>query len=467
MTEPSQAHLFVVFGGTGDLMVRKLLPALYKLSQQGLVPTESLILGVARSGEMDDDRYRSWAARQMQTLDPSTSEELGEWCRRHLYYQTIAGGEVQDYQNLKTRIETLERESSLPSNRIFYLAIPPSGLEKVITGLGGAGLNQSGGWVRLIIEKPFGYDLASAIHLNQHLHRNFSESQIYRIDHYLGKETVQNLLVFRFANPLFESVWNRDRVQSVDIVVAEELGVESRAGYYDRVGALRDMVQNHLTQLLCLTAMEIPATLDPNSVRDEKVKVLRSIPPLRSEQAVFGQYAGYREEEGVSPHSETETYAAIRLEIANWRWQGVPFLLRTGKRLARRLTQISVRFRCPPVQLFNPYKCSEITSNKLVITLQPREGFDLHFEVKSPGQQILLQTQRLQFRYAEAFGPLPDAYETLLLDIVTGDQTLFVRGDETEGAWKIYSPFLDKSPKPHLYKAGGWGPEATTDLSPL
>ena len=457
--ETTQPHMFVAFGGTGDLMGRKLLPALYKLSKQGLMEPDSRILAVARSGEMNDDRYRLWAAGQIQKLGGSTSREFAQWCENHLYYQTIAGGEDHDYQSLGKRIEALEKANNLSSNRIIYLALPPTALEKAISSLGKVGLDKSTGWIRLVIEKPFGYDLASAVHLNQRLHKYFSEPQIYRIDHYLGKETVQNLLVFRFANPVFESVWNRDRVQSVDIIVAEDLGVESRAAYYDQVGALRDMVQNHLTQLLCLTAMEIPAALDADSIRDEKVKVLRSIPPLQPEDAVFGQYSGYQEEPGVSPDSRTDTYAAIRLEVANWRWQGVPFLLRTGKCLSRRLTQISVRFRCPPVQLFHPYECSEITSNKLVITLQPQEGFDFHFEVKSPGQEIQLQTQRLHFRYAEAFGPLPEAYETLLLDIMTGDQTLFVRGDEAEGAWKIYAPFLDKRPRLYSYQAGSWGPD--------
>jgi len=454
----TQPHLFVTFGGTGDLMSRKLLPALYKLFTQGLMHPESRILAVARSGEMDDDRYRSWAAQNIRELD-SKKEGLGGWCQRHLSFQTIGSGEEGDYQNLSARITDLEKAHDLPSNRIIYLAIPPGALEKTIAGLGKVGLGMSSGWVRLVIEKPFGYDLASAVHLNQRLYEYFSEPQVYRIDHYLGKETVQNLLVFRFANPVFESVWNRDRVQSVEIIVAEDLGVESRAGYYDRVGALRDMVQNHLTQLLCLTAMEIPATLDADSIRDEKLKVLRSIPKLSFEDAVFGQYDGYLDEPGVEDNSQTETYAEIRVHVENWRWQGVPFTLRTGKRLARRLTQVSVKFRCPPVQLFGSNKCQDIASNKLVITLQPQEGFDFHFEVKSPGQEIQLQTQRLHFRYAEAFEPLPEAYETLLLDVMTGDQTLFVRGDEAETAWKIYAPFLETRPQLHSYAAGSWGPK--------
>ena len=444
-------------------MARKLLPALYKLSNQGLLDPASQILAVARSEEMNTDRYRTWAAEQFLEFG-GDSVGIGEWCREHLHYQTIRAGQDQDYQRLRERIEKLEKECTLPSNRIVYLALPPTALERTISGLGRTGLETSDGWTRLVIEKPFGYDLASAIDLNRNLHKFFSEPQIYRIDHYLGKETVQNLLVFRFANPVFESVWNRDKVQSVDIIVAEDLGVGARAGYYDQVGALRDMVQNHLTQLLCLTAMEVPATLDADAIRDEKVKVLRSIPPLQLQNSVFGQYGGYLTEAGVSHDSGTETYVALRLEVANWRWQGVPFLLRTGKRLSRRLTQIAVQFRCPPVQLFHPYKCCEITSNKLVITLQPEEGFDLHFEVKSPGQEIQMKTQRLNFRYADAFGPLPEAYETLLLDIMTGDQTLFVRGDEAEHAWKIYTPFLEQRPQLHSYQPGSWGPDVVDGL---
>lgn len=445
-------------------MSRKLLPALYKLSKQGWMEPLTKILAVARSREFDDSHYRDWATEQIHLSEPDGKGDIRDWCGKHLYFQSIRGGQTGDYRSLSKRLADLEKRHELPSNRIFYLAIPPSALESTVLGLGQAELNRSGGWVRLVIEKPFGSDLPSAIVLNQSLHRYFDESQVYRIDHYLGKETVQNLLIFRFANPVFESVWNRDRVQSVDIVVAEDLGVESRVSYYEQVGALRDMVQNHLTQLLCLTAMEIPAALDADSIRDEKVKVLKSIALPDFEDAVFGQYSGYLQEVGVRADSKTPTYAAIRLEVNNWRWQGVPFLLRTGKRLSRRLTQISVRFRCPPVQLFHPYQCSEITSNRLVITLQPEEGFDLHFEVKSPGQEIELQTQRLHFRYAEAFGPLPEAYETLLLDVMSGDQTLFVRGDEVEGAWKVYSPFLEQDPEVYSYQAGSWGPAKTESL---
>jgi len=469
-----EPHLFVVFGGTGDLMGRKLLPALYRLRKQNLVSERIQILAVARDKEMTDERYRAWAVDQLSGAGAELDISSRSWCGNSLHYQSIASGSAEDYQILRDRIFSLERDNELPENRLFYLALPPKALEQTVTGLGESGYANGKGWTRLVIEKPFGRDLISAVQLNNHLHRYFNETQLYRIDHYLGKETVQNLLVFRFANPIFESIWNRDRVESVHITVAEELGVGSRAGYYDSSGALRDMVQNHLTQLMCLTAMEVPATLVADAIRDEKVKVLRSIAPIASENVVFGQYShsgdaeneipGYLDEPGIALDSRTETFAALRLEVENWRWQGVPFYLRTGKRLERRLTQITVRFRCPPVQLFGTSRACRISSNELSITLQPEEGFDLHFEVKSPGQEVVMQTQRLHFRYAEEFGPLPEAYETLLLDIAVGDQTLFVRGDEVETAWKLYDPILKERQDIHPYPAGTSGPQAAEAL---
>ncbi len=325
-----------------------------------------------------------------------------------------------------------------------------------------------------MVEKPFGQDLESARELNQLVHRYFDESQIYRIDHYLGKETVQNLLVFRFANPIFESLWNRQYVDNVQITVSEELGVGTRAPYYDDSGALRDMVQNHLTQLLSLSAMEAPVSFDANAVRDEKVKVLRSANPPTDREVVFGQYGegvlgdepvpGYREEEGVRPGSKTETYVALRLEIDNWRWNGVPFYLRTGKRLPRKLTQIDVVFREPPVCLFQGMEGCQIESNVLRITLQPEEGFSLFFQVKTPGDSMQLKTHPLRFRYGEAFEPLPDAYRTLIRDLVEGDQTLFVRGDEVEASWQLYDPILKDPPETQPYAAGTWGPRKAKGL---
>ncbi len=466
MGKKSERHLLIVFGGTGDLMSRKLLPALAQLKNRELRDTEFHVLAVARDTGKDDDQYRDWAASVLK--DASIELEDDSWLK-HLYYHSITREKKADFDALREKIEEIEDEADLPGNRIVYLALPPPAMEPTIEGLGKAGLNKSGGWTRLVIEKPFGRDLDSANHLNKTLHRFFKEEQVYRIDHYLGKETVQNLLVFRFANPVFESIWNRYHVQSVHITVAEDLGVGSRAGYYEKSGALRDMVQNHLTQLLCLTAMEAPVAFQADSIRDEKVKILRSILPIEAEKVVFGQYdqgkidgkevPGYREEEGVADDSRTETFVSIPLEIANWRWHGVPFMLRTGKRLKERITRIAVRFHCPPVSLFHPFTECQVSSNELIITIQPDEGFDLRFEVKTPGQEINTRTERLQFRYAEAFVPLPDAYETLLLDVAMGDQTLFVRADEAEFSWKLYDSLLETPRTLHHYEAGTWGPK--------
>lgn len=469
--EPS---LFVIFGATGDLTRRKLLPALYHLAERGQLERPYVILGVARKPAAGDAGFRAQARQALATAGLAADEVAQHWCDECLYYQPIGQGRKEDYRALAARITELEQAHRLPGNRTFYLALSPTAFPPTITGLAEAGLNQGPGWTRLVIEKPFGRDLESAGELNRLVHRHFHESQVYRIDHYLGKETVQNLLAFRFANALFEPLWNRDRVHSVEITVAESLGIENRAAYYEQAGALRDMVQNHLTQLLTLTAMEVPAAFEADAIRDEKVKVLRSIAPIRPQDVVYGQYQrgeidgkqvpGYRDEPGVAPDSQTETFVALRLEIANWRWQGVPFYLRTGKRLPRRVSRIAVAFRCPPVTFFQPFNTCAIHSNALVITLQPDEGFDLHIEVKAPGQPLTLQSHRLHFRYEEAFASLPGGYETLLLDVLAGDQTLFVRDDEVEASWRLYSPLLEARGPIHPYAAGTWGPPEAEQL---
>ena len=477
MSEPSNsradAHLFVVFGATGHLMRRKLLPSLYRLAARGHLH-RNVILGVARKSEPGEAGFRAQTREALKAEGIEAGESSDRWCDQCLHFQPIGKGTPAEFRSLAARIAELEQAHQLPGNRVFYLALSPEAFPATISGLAGAGMNRSSGWIRLVIEKPFGRDLGSARELNALVHRHFEESQVYRIDHYLGKETVQNLLAFRFANALFEPLWNRDRVDSVEITVAESLGVEQRAGYYEHAGALRDMVQNHLTQLLTLTAMEVPAAFDADAIRDEKVKVLRSMERIRPEDVVLGQYSrgkvngtevpGYREEPGVAPDSQTETFVALRLEIANWRWHGVPFYLSTGKRLPRRVSQIAVRFRCPPVTFFRRFDSCKLNPNALLITLQPDEGFDLQFEVKTPGKQLTLETHRLRFRYEEAFAPLPDGYETLLLDVLEGDQTLFVRDDEVEASWRLYTPVLEQRGPVHFYAAGDWGPPEAEQL---
>ena len=465
--------LFVIFGATGDLVRRKLLPAIYRLGDQGRLGDRLKIIGVSRSG-MDDRGFRAMASQALESANVGTTESVGRWCEQHLHYCSLGAWGEEQFQVLANRIEDLETRFHLPGNRVFYLALPPQMFPHALTGLGQAGLNRSRGWTRVVVEKPFGRDLVSARQLNAIAHQYFDETQTYRIDHYLGKETVQNILVFRFANPIFETVWNRDRVESVQITVAEDLGIEQRAGYYEQAGALRDMVQNHLTQLVTLIAMEIPSSFNPEAIRDEKVKVLDSIAPISPDDVVFGQYTdgnvggqgvpGYLEESGVAPGSRVETFVALRLGIANWRWQGVPFYLRTGKRLPHRTTKVVVTFRCAPVSIFKPFRSCNIHCNVLTITIQPDEGFDLHFEVKTPGQPITFQTQSLRFRYSDVFSPLPEAYETLLLDVLRGDPTLFVRGDWVEASWRLYDVLLQKPPGAHPYSAGSWGPEPSRHL---
>ena len=466
--------VFVMLGGTGNLMRRKLLPALFYLADNKMLPRKYAVVGVARDPNLTDVQFRRWARRSL--ADAGLSARLGtrNWCDTCLHYQSVDETSAADFETLAARIASIEHGSGIHGNRVLYLALPPGAFAGAIEALAAAGLNRSKGWTRLVIEKPFGRDLASARHLNALVHKYFDETQVYRIDHYLAKETVQNLLAFRFGNALFESVWNRDHIKSVQITVAEELGIEGRGRYYEETGALRDIVQNHLTQLLTLTAMEVPAAFEADSIRFEKVKVLRSVAPIRNKDVVFGQYArgklnrkklpGYRDEPGVAAKSVIETFVAMRLHIENWRWQGVPFYLRTGKRLPQRITQIAISFRRPPVALFPSIDMRAARTNALVITLQPDEGFDLSFEVKSPGDRFALQTQHMAFRYAEAFGTPSAGYETLLLEVLQGDPTLFVHAGETEAAWRLYEPLLRKRAPPLLYPAGSWGPPAADRL---
>jgi len=469
----AEAHLFVVLGGTGDLMARKLLPALHELTTGGAADADLVILGVGTGAERDDASYRQWALEALERAGTSR-DDLHGWCAGRLHYHALGGDGEDAYRSLAQRIEEVEKEHGLPGNRILYLALPPQVFGSAIEGLGAAGLASGPGWTRVVIEKPFGRDLASAEELNRVVHGAFDESQVYRIDHYLGKETVQNLLVFRFANTVFESLWNRQEIDCVQITVAEDLGVEERAGYYERAGALRDMVQNHLTQLLTLVAMEAPARYQANAIRDEKVKVLHAARPIPPESVVFGQYGGgrigdeevraYRKEDRVAESSDTETFVALEVEVETWRWTGVPFYLRTGKRLPQKRTEIDVVFKRPPVAFFQTLDGCDPRTNVLRIILQPDEGFSLLFEVKTPGSPVRLNSYPLDFSYSDAFEPLPDAYRTLLLDVMEGDQTLFVRADEVEASWGLYTPVLERDRQVEPYAAGSWGPEAADAL---
>jgi len=455
-------HLFVIFGATGDLTARKLLPALFHLVEQS--EHEVIILGAATS-DLDDEGFRS-LSRQALAAAGFDDERTAAWCDNRVHYERLGR---DGYGHLAERIQEVEQEHGLPGNRVFYLALPPRVFPVAIAALGDAGLSTSRGWTRLVIEKPFGRDLSSARDLNGVVHTHFDESQVYRIDHYLGKETVQNLLVFRFTNPIFEASWNRDRISRVEITVAESLGIGTRGGYYDGAGAVRDMLQSHLTQVLTLVGMQAPVSMSAESIRAEKIKVLRAIQGIRPENVVLGQYTAgtiagealpaYRDLDGVSEASDTPTYAAVRFQVDNWHWQGVPFILRTGKAMAERTTQIAVTFRPPPVCLFHsvPDECVS-HSDVLYLTLQPDEGFRLEIEVKAPGESGGLRTIPLHFAYEEEFGQIPEAYETLLRDVIQGDQTLFVHADEVEESWRLFDPIVDAGLPIHEYPAGSWGP---------
>ena len=476
MAESSvEPHLFVILGATGDLTRRKLLPALFHLRTYGELEKQNTLIVGAAQPEMSEEAFRLWAYEGLNKSVGRNAPDLRRWCEESLYYHTVRQGGAEDYKKLATYIRHLETARDLPENRVFYLALPPTAVPTAVEQLSQVNLLKSRGWVRVVFEKPFGHDFRSARALNTLLHRYLDEPQIYRIDHYLGKETVQNLLAFRFANPIFESLWNRDSVECVQLTVAEDIGVEHRGAYYQEAGAMRDMVQNHLTQLVTVVAMEVPVSFNADAIQAEKLKVLHSIPPIDPHDVVFGQYRawevagqripGYREEKGVSPDSLTETYVALKMEVHNWRWRGVPFYLRTGKRLPRKITQVAVTFRPAPTLLFRSLDPGSLEPNQLVITLQPSEGFALGFSVKTPGRPFSFTNRALQFDYKQAFGgELPEAYETLLRDIMIGDQTLFVTADFTETAWRLYDPLLANKRESAIYTAGTWGPSEADQL---
>ncbi len=472
-------QLLVIFGASGDLMQRKLAPALYRLASQGLLPEHFAVLGFART-KMSDDEFRNLLA---DALKVSPNDEAWRWLRERLFYCQGKYDDVASIHQLRERITELNEQQRLEDNRLFYLATPPEVFDDLIVGLRESGLNKSAGWVRIVVEKPFGNDLESAQRLNRLLWTAFDEHAIFRIDHYLGKETVQNLLVLRFGNTIFEPLWNYRFVDHVQITVAESDGVGNRGRYYETAGALRDMVPNHLFQLLTLIAMEPPISLDADAVRDEKLRVLRSIRPFEPEEVdenvVRGQYGAgeingkpvpaYREEPYVDPQSSTETFVALRLFVHNWRWEGVPFYLRTGKRLPKRVTEVQIQFRPVPFLLFPPETTGQLKPNLLTLRIQPDEGIILRIETKVIGMGMQVRSTPLDFYYAQLGTFIPDAYERLLLDAMRGDQTLFMRADEVEAAWRIVTPILrlwERAPKPAFpnYAAGTWGPEEASAL---
>jgi glucose-6-phosphate 1-dehydrogenase len=485
----------VIFGASGDLTKRKLLPALYNLSRGQRLPARFSVIGVARSTMSDDEFRQQFHDSLKEFADVESPNEVSTALARSLSYMR---GELDDpalYQALCARL----KEQGAPEGMLFYLAIPPTVYATVVEHLSASGLmrtHEPSGWRRVIVEKPFGTDLASARELNAKMHEHLDESQIFRIDHYLGKETVQNLLVFRFANGMFEPIWNRRYIDHVQITAAETVGVERRAAYYEGAGALRDMVQNHLMQVLALVAMEPPIAFSAENVRDRKLDALLAIPPImetyeRDRPAAVGrngaqsnvvraQYQagwvngaevpGYRQEEGVAADSATETYVAMRVHLDTWRWAGVPFYIRTGKRMPKRLTEIAIQFRRPPLHIFKRVSPTPIASNLLIVNVQPDEGISVRFETKLPGTRMQLAPVMMNFRYGTAFQrAVPEAYETLLLDAMLGDPTLFARHDFVEASWALLTPVLDAwraSAGADLatYEAGEWGPRQADQL---
>ena len=479
-----EPNAMVIFGASGDLTARKLVPALYDLAALRLLPMEFAVVGVSRT-RMSHDEFRKKLRGALEMHRPGhVVEDVWDAFARGIFYLPGDSAKAETYRELKDFLKELDGERGTGGNRIFYLSSSPSLFSAIAEKLGEAGMNEGekGGWARLVVEKPFGRDLESARELNTDIRRYFEERQIYRIDHYLGKETVQNIMALRFSNGIFEPVWNQHYVDHVQITVAEDLGIGARGAFYEEAGALRDIVQNHLMQVLCLTAMEPPVAFEAESVREEKVKVLKAVRRAHEEEvekfAVRGQYTsgwvwgeevpGYREEKNVAPDSATETYVALKLFIDNWRWAGVPFYVRTGKRLPKRATEIVVQFKPIPHTLFAGAETEGLEPNVLVIRIQPEEGVSLRIGAKVPGVGFRVRSVSMELLYGTAFlEEVPDAYQRLLLDLMLGDPTLFIRSDETEGAWDILDPVLrawaEKREVP-LYPAGSWGPEQAEEL---
>lgn len=483
----SEPCVMVIFGAAGDLTKRKLLPALYNLAKDNFLPEEFALVGFARD-KISEEEFRQRVEDSVKEFgtDPKIDKKILDWLTSRVYYCLGDFNSEASFKDLKKMLDKVDEEHNTRGNYFYYLAAPPSFFGEIVRQLDKVKIAQNEGetWRRFVFEKPFGTDLESAHALNEELRTHLKENQIFRIDHYLGKETVQNILVFRFGNSIFEPIWNRNYIDHVQITVAEKVGVELRGGYYDHAGALRDMVPNHIFQLITLITMEPPVSFDGNAFRDEQAKILRAINPFTPEdvlhETVRGQYGegtvdgkqlpAYRTEQNVAPDSKTETFVALKFQIDNWRWAGVPIYVRTGKRLATRHTDITIQFKQAPLMLFRETSIEKLTTNRIVINIQPDEGIMLHFGAKIPGLQLEMGAVDMDFNYGEHFHETPSTgYERLLFDCMTGDLTLFQRGDVTELAWSVIQPILDVwSALPPRdfpnYASGSWGPKEADDL---